>query len=117
MLKIKRKPHEGWLDWHKRSFRRVKELIQETDSCVLVHLDNIKRSWAGHCVRFGLGAKEPHILKAVMFWRPYSWWSWQKWFNQIYNDTRVVHIARQGVPKRWETQFSSNWPHILSDDN
>lgn len=114
-LKIKRKPHESWLDWHKRSFRRVNNLTQEANSCILGHLDKLKRSLAGHCVRFDLGEKEPHLLKAVLFWRPYSWWIQQKWFNEMFSDTRVVHVARQGVPKRWDTQFSSNWPHVLRD--
>ena len=113
MLKIKRFPNEAWLDWHKRSFRRVHELIQEHGISVTTKLEEAKRSWAGHCIRFGLADKPPHLLKAVMFWRPFSWWVHQKWFNSIFPENRVVHAAQQGIPKRWEAQFSTNWPHVL----
>ena len=115
MLKIKRRPQESWLDWHRRSFGKVKELIRDFDVCILDKLENLKRSWAGHCVRFGLEDKEPHMLKALLFWRPFSWWKEQQWFNDVYPESRVVHAAQQGVPKRWDAQFSSNWAHVLSD--
>ena len=46
------------------------------------------------------------MLKAVMFWRPLFWWTHQKWFNDVFPETRVVHVAQQGVPKRWDAQFS-----------
>ena len=116
MLKIKRKPNEVWLDWHKRSFERTNGLIRENDLSVITRLDDLKTKWAGHCIRFGLQDKEPHLVKAVMFWRPLAWWTYQKWFNDIYPETRVVHAPQQGIPKRREAQFSTNWPHVLSSD-
>ena len=116
MLKSKRRPGETWLDWHKRSFRRVGEIMLEHNSNVLDKLHNLKQNWAGHCVRFGLRLKEPHVLKAIMFWRPLTWWRYQQLFND-HSENRVTHEPQQGVPKRWDSQFSSNWAHVLASDN
>ena len=113
MFKRKRMTGESWLDWHKRSFRHAGELIMEYNSNVLDKLQDLKRSWAGHCVRFGLGPKEQHLVKSLLFWRPYSWWSWQQTFNGL-TEFPVLHAPQQGVPKRWDTQFSSNYPHVFA---
>ena len=116
MFKRTRMSGESWLDWHKRSFRHAGDLIREHNANIVDKLHALKRSWAGHCVRFGMGPKEPHMVKSLMFWRPISWWKWQQFFNSMTTQP-VFHVARQGVPKRWDTQFPDSWAHDLSRTN
>ena len=126
MLKLKRgvvvqgdgtKLFEPWLDWHKRSFRKAGETIQVFDVDINEQLDKLKCSWAGHLARMGLPKgqrpQEQRMLKSVLFFRPLAWWRDQQWFNQLGWDP-VLHPARVGRPKRWEDQFSTNWPNVLS---
>jgi len=56
MFRKKHKPGELWLDWHKRSFRFVGDLIREHRANILDKLHDLKQNWAGHCVRFWNGA-------------------------------------------------------------
>ena len=53
------------------------------------------------------------LLKALLFWRPLAWWRHQQWFNEL-NWSCIRHPANVGRPKRWEEQFSTNWPQVLS---
>ena len=121
MLKLKRRVMqpglmESWLDWHIRSFRKASDSIRKFDCDILTTLDTNKRSWAGHLVRLGLpkgGVEtEKRVLKSVLFWRPLAWWRDQQWFNDL-NWMPVRHPQSVGQPKRWEGQFSTNWPLAL----
>ena len=122
MLKTKRlvKPnrdYEPWLDWHIRSFRKAGQAVRDFDISVKDKLERLKRTWAGHIVRFGTPKggvpSEPRMLKALFFWRPLAWWRYQQGFNDI-NWDPIRHPPKVGRPKRWEEQFSSNWPQVLA---
>ena len=118
MLKLKRRPideHtlEPWLEYSRRSFRAAATAIRQSELCVLSKLDDLKRSWAGHIARFGLGPREFHPLKSIISWRPWSWWTDQELYNSL-NWCPIRHAPRIGRPKRWEQQFSSNWVHVLA---
>ena len=70
MLKCKRRPVaegtlEPWLDYQRRSLRTAMAVIERNQLAILTKLEDLKRSWAGHIARFGVGPnKEPHPLKA-----------------------------------------------------
>ena len=122
MLKTKRlvtpnKEYEPWLSWHIRSFRKAGQAVRDLDVGITDKLESLKRSWAGHIVRFGLPKdgkpSEPRVLKALLFWRPLAWWRHQQGFNEIDWDP-LRHPPMVGRPKRWEEQFSTNWPTVLS---
>ena len=108
--------YETWLEWHIRSFRQTAEILRTHDCDILDRLDDLKRRWAGHILRFGLPkggeASQPRDLKALLFWRPLAWWRHQQWFNDL-KWLPIKHPARVGRPRRWEEQFSSNWPSVL----
>jgi hypothetical protein len=120
MLRTKRRVehdiYEPWLEWHIRSFRRAGSAIEDLDVEICDKLEGLKRSWAGHMVRFGLpkGGQqtEPRVLKALLFWRPLAWWRQQQWFNDL-NWEPIRHPASVGCPKRWEEQFSTDWALVL----
>ena len=106
---------EGYIGLgHVRIASKAGRVIRENNIDVVSTLDKLKASWAGHIVRFGLGAKEPHLLKAVMFWRPLSWRQYQKLFNDS-DPNPVKHAKSVGRPKRWDEQFSSNWAVVMAD--
>jgi hypothetical protein len=114
MMKCKRQklsekgPMEPWLDYHIRSHRNAQQVIDNSGINVHSKLHDLKRSWAGHVARFGMNDKEPHQLKALLAWRCSAWWSHQVRFNEL-NWDPIKNVAQQAVPKRWESQFSSNW--------
>ena len=112
MMKSKRKIVDGvqerWLDYHIRSLRATLDVIDRFGVNVHRKLHDLKTSWAGHISRFGVGPKEPHLLKALLAFRCSAWWYEQKLFNSLNWDV-IRHAPQLGVPKRWESQFSSNW--------
>ena len=118
MLKCKRRPiaddlWEPWLDYHIRSLRAAAAAIQAANLNVLDKLTDLKRSWAGHIARFGIGPREAHPLKQILAWRPYSWWHEQSLYNDL-NWSVIRHAPSQGRPRRWDQQFSSNWLSVLA---
>ena len=119
MMKVKRKRYgsdgtiEPWLDYHIRSHRHARSVIDNAGVNVHERLEELKNSWAGHVSRFGLSHKEPHQLKAMLAWRCKAWWFHQVLFNDL-NWDPIRHAPQLGVPKRWEEQFSSNWMLTLS---
>ena len=113
MLKCKRKPIspgrlEPWLDYRIRSLRTARLVIQRQQIDVLDFVFQKKTKWAQHVARFGLGPRDPHPLKAVLAWRCRFWWLEQEMYNHWKWDS-VKHSSGIGRPRRWESQFSSNW--------
>ena len=118
MMKCKRRPindHqlESWTDYRIRSFHNAKSTITRKGICVLESLRAKKLAWAGHVARFGLGSRKPHLLKHLAAWRCSSWWFSQSLFNDLNWDI-IKHHPQNGRPRRWESQFSSNWMTTLS---
>ena len=80
MLRIKRRPNcdgnglEPWLDFHKRSLSVAGNIINDLGICAVQTLENMKRKWVGHIARMGTEEKPPHLLKAILLWRPREWW-------------------------------------------
>ena len=62
------------LAWHIRSFSKAGKIVRDYDVEIVFKLEALKRSWAGHMVRFGLvidnQPTEPTLLKTLLFWRP-----------------------------------------------
>jgi len=120
MLKCKRRPineheMEPWLDYQIRSLRTASAVIERAQINVLTKLQDLKRSWAGHIARFGVGPnKETHPLKAILAWRSLAWWQDQSFYNKL-RWSPIKHSAQQGRPRRWEQQFSSNWMLALQE--
>jgi len=122
MMKVKRKPMAGtnrlepWIDYNIRSMRNAGRIIDFYQVSVLHILDKTKREWSSHIARMGTEHRPPHLLKAIMFWRPRAWWIDQEIFNEITDDP-VRHPVYLGRPLRFEDQFSSNWCSVLSEIN
>ena len=99
---------EPWLQWHIRTYHLAGKMIEHHSFNVLEKLSDMKRSWAALIANLGKQTSETHPLKSLAAWRCKFWWL----DHQLYNDLNwdaVRHYARQGRPKRWEEQFSSNW--------
>ena len=119
MMKCKRRPVfdqqlESWTDYRIRSYSNAKKVIFKKGTCVLESLKQKKLGWAGHIARFGIQPREPHLLKHVAAWRCTSWWHSQVLFNDL-NWNPIKHFAFGGRPRRWESQFSSNWLTTLAE--
>ena len=118
MAKVKRRPIEGtaelepWLDFHIRSLRDAGKIIRDHNCSVLVELDKSKNSWLEHVLRMGTYHRDPHLLKALTFWRPKAWWLEQVFYNELGWEA-VKHPSTLGRPLRFEDQWSSNWPLAL----
>ena len=104
MVKLKRKPGETWLDWHKRSFRRAKQAIQSCNCVLSLDLEKRRKAWQQHIVRFGSGPRQNHLLKFLLAWRSSGWWSHQKAQNRGPN--KVVHAHRCGMIRRYDANMS-----------
>ena len=120
MAKVKRRPIEGtaelepWINFQIRSMQNAGKIIRDTRTSVLDELDKSKTSWASHVSRMGKAHRAPHLIKAVLLWRPRAWWLEQRLFNEL-GWSQIKHPVHLGRPLRWEDQWSSNWPLILSE--
>jgi len=120
MLKVKRRPNESntgletWLEWHKRSFHNVKQLLSLHNLNIEDKLQQLRLDWAGHIARMGLPGKPMHLLKLVVAWRCRSWEEEQRLFNQL-NWDPIRHPTDLGIPRRWEDNFSTNWLSVLAN--
>ena len=99
---------EPWLDYHIRSLRTCAKIIDEVGLTVYDKLSSHTSKWAALIANFGQGAKEPHLLKAILAFRCRAWWYEQSLFNDL-SWHIIKHAPLLGQPKRWEEQFSSNW--------
>ena len=113
MLYIKWRPNcdgnglEPWLDFHERSLRAAGNIMNDLMICAVQSLEDNKRKWIGHIVRMGSEEKPPHLLKAILLWRPREWWEYQVLFNDnpFFLDCTIKHPAELGRPLRFEEQF------------
>ena len=99
---------EPWLDWQKHSMSRAGEVIRETGSCIVTELIQERHRWSEHVARMGQGDKPSHLLKAVLMFRPVSWWRKQQICNEL-GQNPIVHRAKMGRVRKWETVFDDNW--------
>ena len=121
MMKAKRRPIEGsrsgrlepWLDWHIRIVRTATSVARSLNLCVINKLSTLTQSWAAHIARFAQPGKLFHPLLALLLWRNSAWWHDQSLYNDLRWDV-LKHARGIGRPRRWETQFSSNWAIALS---
>ena len=112
MLKLKRMEgpdgiYEPWLDWQKRSLADAYDVIKSQGIQIDNYVKESRQTWAQHVSRFGLGPKEPHLLKQVVLARCKCWWSYQQMYNDL-NLNSVYHATR-GKPYSWEDNVGSNW--------
>jgi hypothetical protein len=101
MMKLKRRPCETWLDWHKRSFRTAREVLQHNNAAISAILSAKREGWFRHIVRFGLGPRQNHIIKFVMAWRSHGWWLIQKHQNRGID--KITHVQGIGKIRRYDT--------------
>ena len=121
MLKSKRRPIddnniEPWLDYHIRTLRVARDVINRAGVGVIQALRQRKLKWAGHIARFGTEYREPHLLKFVLAWRCRRWWNLQIMYNDLEWEP-IKHAPKIWRPRRWESQFSSNWMSTLAGLN
>ena len=119
MLKCKRRPVNGqtletWVEYRIRSFRTARKILQDNGLNVSETLMSKKLKWAGHLARFGLGPREPHLLKHVAAWRCRFWWEAQSLYNNL-DWNPIKHHPMNGRPRRWEKHFSTNWMVTLAE--
>jgi hypothetical protein len=98
MLRMKRRPDEGWLDWFRRSRRPAKQwntrLQHQMWSQRLVCRT---LQWAGQVARYD----EQHIMHHLLRYRCFEWWRYrQDWIQLGYADAR--HKGRFRDHRRWE---------------
>ena len=79
MLKTRRKPVsesqlEPWLEWQIRSYKTAIHCIDKYNVNVYWKAQQLKRSWAGHIIRFGRVSHVYHPVKSLVLWRPKDWW-------------------------------------------
>ena len=104
---------EPWLDWQIRSYRDAINTISQEGICIYNHVEDLKRSWAGHIARLGTKIKESHPVKFLVSWRPHRWWKDQQFYNELGWYT-IFHPSDVGILRRWENGLSSNWMLTLS---
>ena len=78
---------EPWLEWHNRTLGIAWEVAVNNGISVEQVMQKRRLSWAGHLARLGVEAKQPHILKFLLAWRPLSWWRDQQVFNLMSYET------------------------------
>ena len=118
MLGLKRLPdvieegkREPWLDFQIRSFSGANQVLSQHNLTLALLIIAQRQSWASHVLRFGTHGRPYHLLKSILFWRPFSWWLHQKIFNTKRWDP-VWHPV-PGPVRRWEHAFSSNCVLVL----
>jgi hypothetical protein len=106
---------ETWLEWHKRRYSTAHRVAMTHHVDIISVLTNKRRKWAGHISRFGVKPRAAHLLKAIILWRPLSWWKTQ----QVALDLGLSRFRHPGHihPTRWEEQFGSNWLFEQLDSN
>ena len=105
---------EPWLEWQKRTLARARAAITTNRCNICDTVSSPKTSWAQHVSRFGLGSKEPHLLKLVILYRNRRWQSQQKCYNKAVWDT-VFHYGA-GRAYLWEQSFGTNWYLSVTQD-
>ena len=104
---------EPWLDWQIRSYRDAIEVITREGVCIYNHVEDLKRSWAGHIARLGTKVRENHPVKFLVAWRPHRWWKDQQLYNEL-KWSSIFHPVDVGIIRRWENALSTNWMLALS---
>ena len=100
---------EPWLDWQIRSMREAKSAININNACARNALLDQRQRFVDHIGRFGVGHRvEVHLCKALLLWRPFTWWKKQQWFNELGWDA-VVHKARIGMINAFDRHLADDW--------
>ena len=87
---------------------RAGEVISKTQTSVVELLAQERFRWSEHVARMGTEGKPQHLLKAVLQFRPISWWRQQQILNNIGKDP-ITHRAKMGHVRKWESHLSLNW--------
>ena len=99
---------------HKKALIIAGRIVTDLGVCVLETLAVSKKRWVDHILRMGTAGKPPHLIKAVLLWRPREWWEYQRLFNDIpgFSFNTIKHPPELGHPLRFEEQFGGkllNW--------
>ena len=69
---------ELWLDFHKRRYRKAKEIVQGYNVDIVALLRKKRLSYAKHLARMGMDMNETHLIKLLVLWRNLEWWRKQQ---------------------------------------
>ena len=98
---------ELWLDFHKRRYRKAKEIVQGYNVDIVALLRKKRLSYAKHLARMGMDMNETHLIKLLVLWRNLEWWRKQQ--HQLMIGGSDFRHPGRFKPRRWEEQFCKDW--------
>ena len=100
---------EPWLDWQIRSMTDAKDAINAEGACARQALTRERQRFVDHIGRFGYKYRQDvHLCKAMLLWRPLSWWKKQQWFNDV-DWEPLFHKERIGMIRAYDRSLSLKW--------
>ena len=85
----------------------MREIIKNSDACIVKALRQNRVNWAHHVGRFGFGVRQQHLAKHLLLWRNLGWWNIQKRYNELNVDP--LRHPSSGKPRRYEDSLPRTW--------